>query len=64
MGLVQDMLLDPINCAMVEAIHNIGHVMEIQPIAEFVETKRIQKRLRDLGADFAQGQGVEKPRPL
>ena len=63
-GFVKDMLTDPIDCAMVEAINNIGHVMGIQTIAEFVENSEIQARLQEMGVDFAQGYGVEKPRPL
>lgn len=63
-GFVKDMLHDPIDCAMVEAINNIGHVMGIQTIAEYVETKQIQEKLRELGVDFAQGYGVEKPQLL
>jgi EAL domain-containing protein (putative c-di-GMP-specific phosphodiesterase class I) len=61
---VKDMLLDPIDCAMVEAINHIGHVMGIQTIAEFVENNQIQEKLREIGVDFAQGYGVEKPHPL
>lgn len=61
---VKDMLLDPIDCAMVEAINHIGHLMGIQTIAEFVENEQIQEKLREIGVDFAQGYGIEKPHPL
>ena len=63
-GFVKDMLLDPIDCAMVEAINNIGHVMGIRTIAEFVENDQIQEKLRVIGVDYAQGYGIEKPHPL
>ena len=63
-GFVKDMLLDPIDCAMVEAINNIGHVMGIRTIAEFVENDQIQQKLREMGVDYAQGYGIEKPHPL
>ncbi len=61
---VKDMLRDPIDYAMVEAINHIGHVMGIKTIAEFVENDEILEKLRLIGVDFAQGYGVEKPRPL
>jgi EAL domain-containing protein (putative c-di-GMP-specific phosphodiesterase class I) len=48
---------------MVEAINNIGHVMGIQTIAEFVENDEILDRLRRLGVDFAQGYGIARPTP-
>jgi diguanylate cyclase (GGDEF)-like protein/PAS domain S-box-containing protein len=61
---VTDMLSDPIDGAMVESINHIGHVMDKKTIAEFVESEAILNRLRDIGIDYAQGFGVEKPRPF
>ena len=61
---VKDMLHDRIDCAMVEAIHNIGHLMGKKTIAEFVENAEIQQKLSDIGVDFVQGYGIEKPHPL
>ncbi|MFZ4285630.1 EAL domain-containing protein [Variovorax sp. HJSM1_2] len=61
---VKDMLEDPIDCAMVEAINKIGHVMGIKTIAEFVENDAILERLCDMDVDFVQGYGVGKPEPL
>ncbi len=63
-GFVKDMHNDPIDCAMVEAIHRIGHVMGIATIAEFVENDEILAKLRAIGVDYAQGYGVARPRPL
>lgn len=62
-GFVKDMITDPIDHAMVASIHHIGHVMGIQTIAEFVENEAIMSALREIGVDFAQGYGVERPRP-
>ncbi len=62
-GFVKDMMSNPIDHAMVESIHHIGHVMGIQTIAEFVENDEILEALKKIGVDFAQGYGVEKPRP-
>ena len=62
-GFVKDMMDDPIDCAMVEAINHIGHVMNIETIAEFVENDAILEALRRIRVDYAQGYGIEKPRP-
>jgi EAL domain-containing protein (putative c-di-GMP-specific phosphodiesterase class I) len=61
-GFVKDMVDDPIDQAMVEAINSIGHVMHIKTIAEFVENNAILDLLRRMGVDYAQGYGIEKPR--
>lgn len=63
-GFVRDMLNDPMDAAIVEAINNIGHVAGMQTIAEFVENVDIQKRLAAMGVDFAQGYGIHKPEAL
>lgn len=63
-GFVKDMAEDPIDHAMVEAINNIGHVMGIKTIAEFVENDRILECLHLLGVNYAQGYGISKPFPL
>lgn len=61
---VRDMLQDPIDYAMVEAINHIGHVMGLSTIAEYVENDEIARRLTDMGVDYAQGFGVHRPEPL
>ncbi len=61
---VKDMMTDPIDHALVEAINQIGHVIGIQTIAEFVENADILEAVRRLGVDYAQGYGVAKPLPL
>ena len=61
---VKDMLKDKIDHAMVKAIHEIGHIMEMQTIAEFVENKEIKEMLTEIGVDFAQGYAIHKPQPF
>jgi Amt family ammonium transporter len=61
---VKDMAVDPIDRAMVQAINQIGHVMELKTIAEFVENELILEQLRSIGVDYAQGYGIAKPIPL
>lgn len=61
---VKDILSDKIDEAMVEAIHKVGHVMQLQTIAEFVENDEIAERLRQIGVNYAQGYGIAHPEPL
>lgn len=61
---VRDILDDAIDKAMVEAIHNVGKVLNLKTIAEFVEDDDIIAVLEDLGIDYAQGYGIDRPKPL
>jgi EAL domain-containing protein (putative c-di-GMP-specific phosphodiesterase class I) len=61
---VKDIVEDPIDYAMVKSINEIGHVMGMKTIAEFVENDVILAKLRGLGVNFAQGFGIAKPAPL
>lgn len=60
-GFVRDMLEDPMDDAIVQAINNIGHVAGLKTIAEFVENAAIQARLAQIGVDYAQGYGIHRP---
>jgi diguanylate cyclase (GGDEF)-like protein len=59
---VVDMLQNPVNHAMVEAIHNIGHILGKKTIAESVESIAILDALDTIGVDYAQGFAVAPPR--
>jgi len=61
---VKDMVDDAIDLEMVKSINNIGHVMGMKTIAEFVENDEILNKLEMIGVDYAQGYGVGKPLPL
>ncbi|MCI0654646.1 MAG: EAL domain-containing protein [Methylococcaceae bacterium] len=61
---VRDIVNDPIDYAMVKAINEIGKVMGMQTIAEFVENDEIKGMLKAIGVDYAQGYGIGKPEPL
>jgi len=61
---VKDMETDALDCAMVSSIHQIGSVIGIKTIAEFVENEQILGKLAEIGVDFAQGYGIAKPAPL
>lgn len=58
---VKDILTDQIDHAMVESIHNVGRLMGLQTIAEFVENQDILDRIAGIGIDFAQGYHCGKP---
>ena len=61
---VKDMVHDEIDCAMVAAIHQVGHVMGKKTIAEFVGDDATSDKPRAIGVDFAQGFGIGKPQPV
>jgi diguanylate cyclase (GGDEF)-like protein/PAS domain S-box-containing protein len=61
---VKDIVDDPIDHAMVKSINEIGHVMGMKTIAEFVENDMIKGMLKEIGVDYVQGYGVGKPEPL
>ena len=48
---VKDMVTDPIDHAMVKSINDIGHVMGMKTIAEFVENDAIRDQLAVIGVD-------------
>jgi len=58
---VKDIVEDKIDHAMVKSINEIGHVMGMKTIAEFVENDEIKEMLREIGVNYAQGYGVGKP---
>lgn len=61
---VKDMLHDPIDYAMVEAINKLGHATGKRTIAECVSSGPLLEEVRRLGIDFAQGFVVDAPRPF
>jgi diguanylate cyclase (GGDEF)-like protein/PAS domain S-box-containing protein len=58
---VKDIADDPIDHAMVKSINEIGHVMGMDTIAEYVENDEIKGMLREIGVDYAQGYGISIP---
>ena len=61
---IRDMVQNPVDRTMVEAISKIGHVMGIQTIGEFVEDTATRDALKQAGVDYAQGNGIARPKPL
>ncbi len=61
---VRDLHEDPVNCALVKSINEVGHIMGKKTIAEFVENSEITAVLKVIGVDYAQGYHFGKPEPL
>ncbi len=61
---VTDLLTNPQSAATVRGISGLAREMGIETVAEYAEDASIITRLRQFGIDYAQGYGVEKPRPF
>lgn len=62
--IVRDIVTNPINMSIVESINHIAHIMQLQTIAEFVESDSIVNLLQSCEIDFAQGFHLDVPVPL
>ena len=61
---VKDIIDDKISYATVKSINEIGHVIGMQTIAEFVENDQVKNTLKEIGVNYIQGYGIHKPEPL
>ncbi len=61
---VRGIVDDPIDHAMVKSINEIGQVMGMKTIAEFVESDEIKRMLKRIGVNYAQGFAIGKPQPF
>jgi diguanylate cyclase (GGDEF)-like protein/PAS domain S-box-containing protein len=61
---VRDIVDDPIDHAMVKSINEIGQVMGMKTIAEFVENDVIKGMLKEIGVNYVQGYGIGIPIPF
>lgn len=61
---VREIVEVPTDLALTEAINQIGHIMGLKTIAEFVENDAILQKITELGVDYAQGYGIARPRPF
>lgn len=61
---VLNILKDRIDRSIVDACNGIAHAAGLQTIAEFVEDEATANLLKEIGVDFAQGYGIERPAPL
>ena len=61
---VKNILVDPVDMAMVNSINDVAKAMGMETVAEFVESTEIMVELGKMGVDFAQGYGIAKPHML
>jgi len=61
---VKEAAADKIVCAMLEAINQVGHLMGLKTIAEYVENQPILQKVRELGIDYVQGYEIQRPQRL
>ena len=61
---VKDIVIDPVDAAMVKSINEVGQIMGLKTIAEYVENDEILDVIKVIGVDFAQGYGICHPKPL
>ena len=58
---VKNILENNTDMAVVKSISEIGHFMGKKIVAECVEDDATLEKIRELGVDYAQGYGIEKP---
>lgn len=61
---VRNITSDPVDRAMADTINRVGHIMGLQTVGEYAESPEVISALRELGVDFAQGYGVQRPQAL
>ena len=61
---VKNLLNNTVNHAIIWSINNIGRILGIQIIAEYVENEHLHEALIDIGIDYAQGYKFGEPEPL
>jgi diguanylate cyclase (GGDEF)-like protein len=63
-GFIRDITDNRISESMVAAITQVAKVMELETVAEYVESEKTRKLISKLGVDFAQGHAIGKPVPF
>jgi diguanylate cyclase (GGDEF)-like protein len=61
---IRDITKNRISESMVAAITQVAKVLELETVAEYVESEETRKLITELGVDYAQGHAVGKPLPL
>ena len=61
---IRDITSNRISESMVAAITQVASVMDLETVAEYVETEEARELLARMGVDYAQGHAVGKPEPI
>ena len=61
---IRDITDNRISESMVAAITQVAKVMQLETVAEYVESEKIRTLITELGVDFAQGHIIGKPLPI
>jgi EAL domain-containing protein (putative c-di-GMP-specific phosphodiesterase class I) len=61
---IRGIVKNDVDRALVKAINEVGHVMGIRTVAEYVEDASTLHAVRDIGIDYAQGHAVGHMREL
>lgn len=63
-GFIRDITDNRISESMVAAITEVAKVMELETVAEYVESVKIRRLLKKLGVQYAQGHAIGRPMAL
>lgn len=60
-GFIKEIVRSPMDMAVVKAINEIAHLLNIKTVAACVENEEVLERVKELGIDYAQGYELMKP---
>lgn len=61
---IRDIVDDQVDRALVRSIHEMGRVLDLETVAEFVEDDATREVLDQIGVDYLQGNHIGGARPL
>lgn len=61
---IKNIIDDPVDRVMVKSIHYVAQAMGLETIAEYVENDDIIDVVTELGINYGQGYGIDKPGPF
>lgn len=61
---IRDIAENRISESMVAAITQVAKVMELETVAEYVESEESRQLVAEIGVNFAQGHAISKPMPI